>query len=61
MPITYSIVYATLLTVSNALHKISIDAVKEKKESLVRWLCNEGLILESDIPKRIGEMSVKIP
>ena len=56
---------ATLPAVSSsgdgAMQKISVNAAQEKKESLVKWLCNEGLIIEGDIPKTICEVTVRFP
>ena len=56
---------ATLPAVSSArdgtMQEISVNAAQEKIESLVRWLCNEGLIVEANVPKDVGKVTVSIP
>ena len=56
---------ATLPAVSSAgdgaMQTLSVDAPKEKKESIMRFFCNEGLIVEAEIPMAYGEVTVRFP
>jgi hypothetical protein len=56
---------ATLPAVSSSgdgtMQEISVTAAQDKKESLARWLCNEGLSVEAEIQETVGEVTVRFP